>query len=139
MSTKVGKNIFRYVFNIRNPFPSAPFFQQAHHWVDVYFLFRSMQFRFPHQYLKDISDKHAALWIAFVNGEKPWSEFGDRDEGVIMVADEQEGWVEKTLPEYDIMSRVEWSRLERLYEAWDEKKGERWRPLDLIALKEAKG
>jgi hypothetical protein len=91
MSTEPTKNLYRYVFDVRNPFPTAPFYQQTHHWVDVYFLFRTMQFRFPYQYLKDISDKHAALWINFANGNKPWSEFNSREERVIMVADERDG------------------------------------------------
>jgi hypothetical protein len=100
----------------------------------VYFVFRALQFRYPYQYLKDVSDKHAELWIAFANGEAPWSAAGDRDGGVVMVADEREGWVEKTLPEYERMSRVKWSRLDELWEAWGEKKGEQWMPLDMVAL-----
>jgi hypothetical protein len=134
MTSETNKKIFRYVFDIRNPFPNATFYQQSHHWVDVYFVFRALQFRYPYQYLKDVSDKHAELWIAFANGEAPWSAAGDRDGGVVMVADEREGWVEKTLPEYERMSRVKWSRLDELWEAWGEKKGEQWMPLDMVAL-----
>lgn len=113
----------------------SPYYQQAHHWVDVYFIFRTMQFRFPYQYLKDISDQHAAKWIAFANGEEPWKKFEEKDGSIIMIADDREGWVEKTLPEYEKMSSVEFSRLDVLWEAWQDKKGEKWSPFDLAALK----
>jgi hypothetical protein len=48
-----------------------------------------------------------------------------------MVADDREGWVEKTLPEYEQMSSVKFSRLDALYEAWGVKKGLLWQPLKL--------
>jgi hypothetical protein len=126
--------LYRYIFEVRNPFPNAPFYQQSHHWVDVYFVFRTMQFRFPHQYLKDLSDKHAELWINFASGKQPWSPYGD---GVVMVADEREGWVEKSLEEYQRMSGTEFGRLDKLWEVWQEKRGELWLPLDMVALKES--
>ncbi|KAF2826387.1 alpha/beta-hydrolase [Ophiobolus disseminans] len=132
ITAHTSKRIYRYVFDIRNPFPNAPFYQQAHHWADVYFLFRAMQFRFPHQWLKDVSDRHAELWINFACGEKPWSEY---KHGVVMVADEREGWVEKTMEEYETMSRVKWDRLDSLWQAWSEKKGAKWVPFDMAALK----
>lgn len=133
IATKTKKNIYRYIFDIRNPFPNAPFYQQPHHWVDVYFIFRTMQFRYPYQYLKDISDKHAALWIDFASGGKPWKQFDD--EGVIIVADEREGWVEKSLSQYEKMSGVAFGRLDELWDAWKEKQGEAWSPVNLAALK----
>jgi carboxylesterase type B len=123
-ATKSDKRIYRYIFDVRNPFPNSPYYQQAHHWVDVYFLFRTMQFRFPYQYLKDISDKHAALWIGFANGEKPWGKYEGSKESVIIVADEREGWVEKTLPEYEKLSGVRFGRLDTLWEAWSAKEGQ---------------
>ena len=142
LTTHTKKRVYRYVFDIRNPFPNAPFYQQAHHWVDVYFVFRAMQFRYPYQYLKDVSDKHAELWVRFTYGEEPWSRYNGtgnevgNGEGVIMLADEREGWVEKTMSEYEKMSRVEWSTLEELLEAWAEKKGEEWFPMNMVALKQ---
>lgn len=92
-----------------------------------------MQFRYPYQYLKDISDKHAALWIDFASGGKPWKQFDD--EGVIIVADEREGWVEKSLSQYEKMSGVAFGRLDELWDAWKEKQGEAWSPVNLAALK----
>jgi hypothetical protein len=93
-----------------------------------------MQFRFPYQYLTDLSDKHAELWINFTNGIQPWSQYGD---GVVMVADEREGWVEKSLEDYEKMSGTEFRRLDELWETWQERKGEMWLPLDMVALKES--
>ncbi|KAH8716984.1 Alpha/Beta hydrolase protein [Phaeosphaeriaceae sp. PMI808] len=117
ISTHTKKPIYRYHFDVRNPFPGATYYQQSHHWVDIYFIFRAMQFRMPFQYLKDISDKHAAMWIGFANGHKPWSEFKHQG-GTIMVADEREGWVEKKMSEYEKMSRLPWARLDTLWQAW---------------------
>jgi len=134
ITTNTSKRIYRYIFDTRNPFPNAPFYQQAHHWVDVYFLFRAMQFRYSHQWLKDVSDRHAELWIKFACGNAPWSEYQTGAEGIVMVADEREGWVEKTLSQYDSMSRTEYQRLESLWEACSEKKGVDWAPIDLAAL-----
>lgn len=126
--------MYRYVFDVHNPFPNAPFYQQAHHWVDVYFVFRAMRFRFPHQWLKDLSDRHAELWIKFACGEVPWTAYKPSSEGVVMVADEREGWIEKTMAEYEKMSRVEWKRLDSLWEAWSERNGKEWMPMDVTAL-----
>jgi hypothetical protein len=131
--------VYRYVFDVRNPFPNAPMYQQAHHWVDVYFVFRAMQFRFPYQYLKDLSDKHAQLWIEFANGKAPWKEYSSKKQGeaIVMVADERDGWVERTEKEHAKISGVEFERLDTLWETWGEKKGETWKPLDMVALNHA--
>lgn len=51
-----------------------------------------------------------------------------------MVADEREGWVEKTVSDYEKMSGVAMDRLEELWDAWGEKRGEVWLPLDIAAL-----
>jgi hypothetical protein len=40
MSTQTHKKIYRYIFDVRNPFPSHSLYQQAHHWVDKYFVFK---------------------------------------------------------------------------------------------------
>jgi hypothetical protein len=96
-----------------------------------------MQFRFPHKHLKRISDKHAELWINFANGEPPWNAFGDWHGGVIMVADERDGWAHRMMGQHEDMSGVEFARLDSLWEAWGEKKGEMWLPLDMAALKDA--
>ncbi|KAH7411776.1 Carboxylesterase [Phaeosphaeria sp. MPI-PUGE-AT-0046c] len=136
VSAKTEKNIYRYIFDIRNPFPNSPFYQQPHHWVDVYFIFRTLQFRYPYEYLKDISDRHAALWLDFASGGKPWKRFESGGEEIMVIADEREGWVEKNTSEYEKMSGVAFGRLDELWDAWKEKRGEAWLPLDLVALKQ---
>jgi hypothetical protein len=93
-----------------------------------------MRFRFPHQWLKDVSDRHAELWIQFACGDAPWSAHKSGSEGLIMVANEREGWVERTMAEYEKMSRVAWKRLDSLREAWSERKGKEWMAMDVTAL-----
>lgn len=96
-----------------------------------------MQFRFPYKHLQNISDKHAELWVNFANGEEPWNAFGDWHGVVIMVADDKDGWAHKTMDEYENVNGIEFARLDSLWEAWGEKKGEIWLPLDMVALKGA--
>ncbi|KAH7393072.1 Alpha/Beta hydrolase protein [Pyrenochaeta sp. MPI-SDFR-AT-0127] len=128
-----NKRIYRYIFDVRNPFPNAPFYQQAHHWVDVYFVFRTMQFRFSHQFLKQISDKHAGFWIAFANGKAPWSAYKD-EQKLVMVADERDGWIERTQQQHEELSGINFGRLKKLWDIWGEKKGEVFLPLNLATL-----
>ena len=54
-----------------------------------------------------------------------------------MVADDKDGWARKMMGEYEDESGVEFARLDSLWEAWSEKKGEMWLPLDTVALKDA--
>jgi hypothetical protein len=54
-----------------------------------------------------------------------------------MVADEREGWAQKTIEQYEEMSGVGSARLDKLWEAWQEKKGEMRLPLDVETLKYA--
>lgn len=61
LSTKTNKNVYRYIFNVRNPFPNHALYQQLHHWVNLYFVFKAYQFWFPYQRLKSISTKQAQL------------------------------------------------------------------------------
>ncbi|RAR10733.1 alpha/beta-hydrolase [Stemphylium lycopersici] len=120
LSTHTSKRSYRYIFDIRNPFPSSPWYQQPHHWVDVYYVFKTFQFRFPRQKLKDISTQHARLWVDFTNGKTPWTEYkytGKGDE-VIIVADERDGWVERSVREQENISENSWRRCEALVESW---------------------
>lgn len=54
-----------------------------------------------------------------------------------MVADDKDGWAHKTMDEYENVNGIEFARLDSLWEAWGEKKGEIWLPLDMVALKGA--
>jgi hypothetical protein len=136
LTTHIKKKVYRYIFDIRNPFPGSPFYQRPHHWVDVYFVFKTFQFRYPTQRLKDISIKHAHLWTEFANGKKPWKEYkytGKGDE-VVMVADEREGWVERTVREHEGIVETSWRRCEALVRSWEGKKGVGFSPLEIEPL-----
>jgi hypothetical protein len=133
LSTHTNKKVYRYVFDVRNPFPGSSLYQQAHHWVDKYYVFKTFQFRYPTQKLKDISTKHAQLWIDFANGKMPWERYkytGKGDE-VIMVADEREGWVERTVAEHEKITEIIWRTCEVLIKSWNDKKGTHFLPLEI--------
>jgi outer membrane protein assembly factor BamE (lipoprotein component of BamABCDE complex) len=108
LTAHTNKKVYRYVFDVRNQFPGSPLYQQPHHWVDIYYVFKTLQFRYPTQRLKDISTRHAQLWVDFANGKTPWREYkytGNGDE-IIMVADEREGWLERTVAENERLWRL---------------------------------
>jgi hypothetical protein len=140
LTTKTNKKVYKYIFDIRNPFPNHPLYQTAHHWVDVYFVFKTYQFRYPTQFLRNVSTKHAQLWIDFANGKKPWSEYkyADGKEATIMVADDREGWVERTVAEDERMNEISWKRVEVLWESWKVESGKSFNPLKIEPLKSAK-
>lgn len=137
LTQHTNKKVYRYVFDVRNPFPISPFWQQAHHWVDVYFMFKTYQFRYPTQRLKDISTQHAQNWISFANGSTPWREYkytGDGDE-IVMVADERDGWVERTVGQHEKLVENTWRRCEALYQSWDSMRGKEFSPFDIDPMK----
>ncbi|KAF2660803.1 alpha/beta-hydrolase [Lophiostoma macrostomum CBS 122681] len=122
LTTHTTKKVYRYTFDIRNPFPGHGLYNLPHHWVDVYFIFKTFQFRYPRQKLKDISTQHAQLWLDFANGKAggPWSEYryGDGADAVIIVADEREGWVERTVAQDEELRELGLKRVEQLWDAW---------------------
>ena len=136
LSTKTDKKVYRYIFDVGNPFVGTPFYKIPHHWVDVYFLFRTLKFRYPSKQLKDISDKHAQMWVSFANRKVPWGEYGDREDQkkIIMVADEKEGWKQWSLEDDEARSGRNFNTLDELWAAWMEKNGEGWLPLRLTEL-----
>jgi hypothetical protein len=141
VSLNTNKRIYRYVFSVRNPFPGAPFYQLAHHWVDVYFLFRTMQFRFAFPWLRDVSDEHARMFISFANGMEPWAANNavntTADGGTVMVASDDGGWVEKLEKDIERVQGRSVGVLDKLWSLWKEKKGEHFLPLDLQKLSPA--
>jgi hypothetical protein len=108
-------------------------YQQAHHWADIYYVFKTFQFRYPTQRLKDISTQHAQLWIDFANGKAPWKEYKytGRGDEVIMVADERDGWIERTVAEDEKITEKTWKSCEALVESWKSKKGTQFAPMDI--------
>jgi hypothetical protein len=137
LTTRTNKKVYRYIFDVRNPFPGSSFYAQPHHWVDVYFVFKTFQFRYPTQKLKDTSTKHAQLWIDFANGKAPWKEYKytGAGDGMVTVADEREGWVERTVAEHESIMETSWKRCEALVQSWDRKKGVSFTPLDIEPLR----
>ncbi|ORY15434.1 Alpha/Beta hydrolase protein [Clohesyomyces aquaticus] len=135
LALNTNKKVYRYLFDVRSPFPGQPFYQTAHHWVDVYFVFRGHQFRYPTEALKRISDQHARMWTTFANGKQPWTEYNPADgKEVIMVADERDGWVERSVAEEEKLNERSWTRCELLWDAWAGKKGEWFLPLKIAPL-----
>ncbi|KAF1851559.1 alpha/beta-hydrolase [Cucurbitaria berberidis CBS 394.84] len=137
LTTHTNKKVYRYIFDVRNPFPCNTLYQQAHHWVDMYYVFKTFQFRYPTQKLKDISTQHARLWIDFANGKMPWREYkytGNGDEKII-VADERDSWVERTVAEEEKILGTTWRRCEALVASWKNKMGQSFVPLDIAPLK----
>jgi hypothetical protein len=104
--------------------------------VDKYFLFKTLQFRYPTQRLKDISTRHAQLWIDFANGKPPWRQYrytGNGDE-TIMVADEREGWIERTVADHGKITETSWRTCETLFASWQGKMGKAFSPVDIEPL-----
>ncbi|KAJ4983659.1 para-nitrobenzyl esterase [Stagonosporopsis vannaccii] len=151
--TEKRKRLYRYLFDVGNPFLTSPLYRVPHHWVDVYFLFGTLAFRFPTQKLRDLSEQHGRTWVRFANGEAPWAEYGEgrreeciesgregeggggmEKEGVFIVADEAEGWAQRPLRDDEARRERNWARLDRLWEAWGEQKGEPWLPLRLTEV-----
>jgi carboxylesterase type B len=135
-----SKKVYRYVFDVRNPFPGHPAYQTPHHWVDKYFVFKVHQFRYPSQRLKDISTKHAQLWIDFTNGKEPWSPYTDTgdDQKIIMVADERDGWVERNVKADEEISELSNKRVEELWDSWSDQKGKRFLAMKIEPLMKRK-
>ncbi|CAI6303012.1 unnamed protein product [Periconia digitata] len=130
LSSKPSKKVYRYIFDVRNPFPNHSLYQLPHHWVDVYFVFKTFQFRYPTKRLKYISTRHAQLWVDFANGKAPWAKYNYEGSVIIIVADDREGWVERSAEVCEEVMDLSWDRYERLIESWKGMGGvERFWPL----------
>lgn len=131
LTTHTNKKVYSYIFDVRNPFPNHLLYQQPHHWVDKYFVFKAHQFRYPSQRLKNISTHHAQLWIDFTNGKRPWTEYKytGRGDETIMVTDEREGWVERSVAEYERIMELSWKRVESVAKMWGKEKGRSFNPI----------
>lgn len=140
LTTHTTKKVYRYIFDVRNPFPGHNLYQIAHHWVDVYFVFKTFRFRYPTQRLKDVSTRFAQLWVDFANGKAPWAEYKytGNGEDIIMVADERDGWTERTVAEDEKLTELNWKRCEQLWEAWKDQRGKWFLPLKIEPLKNKK-
>jgi hypothetical protein len=52
-----------------------------------------------------------------------------------MVADERDGWVERTVAEHEKITELSWTRCEALVESWKEFRGAEFSPLEIDPLK----
>jgi carboxylesterase type B len=108
---KAGKPVFYYHFDFPNPFPDPFFGGVAHHFVDVLFLFQTLQEIYPNELSKKVSKEMGRYWLSFAAKGKPdgWKDF---KEGVVAVADPAKGWVQRTVDED---RQTPWRREDR----WD--------------------
>ncbi|KAG9203305.1 hypothetical protein G6514_002958 [Epicoccum nigrum] len=146
LSAAPSKRVYRYLFDVRNPFPGQPLYAQPHHWADIYFVFRAHQFRYPAgppggegDRLRGISDAHARFWMRFARGEAPWRVY-EKGEGegeeTIMLVGEREGWVERSAKQLERDLGWGYGRCEALVRAWEEAglRGKSGRVLELECL-----
>jgi hypothetical protein len=52
-----------------------------------------------------------------------------------MVADERDGWLERTVAENEKITELSWNRCEALVESWTSHQGMDFSPLEIDALK----
>lgn len=52
-----------------------------------------------------------------------------------MVADEREGWVERTVKQHEEIMEMSWERCEKLVETWKDFKGRTFDALDIEPLR----
>jgi carboxylesterase type B len=120
------RNVYRYSFCLSNPFPgSICNFAPGHHFVEILFLFLTLQERYPtHRdgWAARQARGTARRWIAFANGRAPWDPcFTDgstgEDEARIAICDDLSGWSVRTIKEDEELSKKDpWG--ERRYAAW---------------------
>jgi hypothetical protein len=53
-----------------------------------------------------------------------------------MVADDRQGWIERTVAEHEEIMETSWKRCDELVESWQNKKDGSFRPLDISFLKD---
>lgn len=119
-TSPLKKKLYRYTMTMRNPFPGSNLHQiPGHHFIDLFFLFQTLQERYPSQKLRDLSQEFGKAWLRFGVGKEPWEEFkkGEGEEN-IMVFNGVDGC--------SLRSRVEDERLsavaeegERRYKGWE--------------------
>jgi hypothetical protein len=78
------------------------------------------------------------MFVSFANGAEPWTanRCGDvaAGGGVIMVADESDGWVEKSERDIERVQGRGVDVLDKLWDLWQEKKGKHFLPLNFQNL-----
>lgn len=111
-----GKTVYRYWFDMRNPFPGHNLYQLSHHWVDDYYIFQLYQFRMPTRRDREVSTEHARRWIRFAWGGAPWEEAYTADVQHVAVADIRDGWTVRTRVQDERIAQRRYRELEVLEE-----------------------
>lgn len=118
---KISKQVYRYTLTLRNPFPGSPYHQiPGHHFIDVLFLFGTLQFRYPMQRQRDLSTEFMKRWLLFGTGQEPWDQHvidGSNEEGKIMVVDGLNSWDIRTKKEDERKSKLS-EEGPRRYQNW---------------------
>lgn len=135
--SKSGKPTYRYSLSLRNPFPGSPYsFVLGHHFIELAYQFMTLLDRFPLPVQRDVSVGFAARWLAFANGDAPWSPYacGHTDDNAnadeaLAVADEREGWVVRSRLEDSTETRgadggvrryLQWEAMSDIFESLGE-------------------
>ncbi|KAF3234101.1 hypothetical protein TWF192_001662 [Orbilia oligospora] len=116
------QKVFRYQFNLPNPWPGSPFsYVSGHHFVEMFYQFMTFRERYPthrNKFYQRQSEEMARLWIAFANGKDPWEEYKEQTGYKIQICDDVNGWHLRTRDEDVERSRDEqWG--ERRYKQWE--------------------
>jgi hypothetical protein len=112
------KKLFKYNNALRNPFPGTPYYGVAgHHFIELGFQFMTLQERYPHPKLTEISTEFARRLIMFANGKAPWEEFEVREQRVAVVSSGK-GWRTYTREEDEALEPME-EEGGRRYEVWE--------------------
>ncbi|KAK6512871.1 hypothetical protein TWF506_009035 [Arthrobotrys conoides] len=116
------QRVFRYQFNLPNPWPGTPFsYVSGHHFVEMFYQFMTFRERYPthrSNFYQRQSEEMARLWIAFANGKDPWEEYNEQTGYKIQICDDINGWHSRTREEDAERSKDEqWG--ERRYKQWD--------------------
>ncbi|KAF3095392.1 hypothetical protein TWF569_005175 [Orbilia oligospora] len=116
------QKVFRYQFNLPNPWPGSPFsYVSGHHFVEMFYQFMTFRERYPthrNKFYQRQSEEMARLWIAFANGKDQWEEYKEQTGYKIQICDDVNGWHSRTRDEDMERSKDEqWG--ERRYKQWE--------------------
>ena len=118
------KPVYRYWFDVGNPFPGSIRYQVAHHAVDMYYAFQTLQFRFPSQRDVGIATQFARYLIGFANGKEPWKRFEVSGDQEVHIANWERGWITRTRDEDEKIKERRYKAMEVMREVLGEKYGD---------------
>ncbi|MCJ1398584.1 hypothetical protein MMC11_001784 [Xylographa trunciseda] len=116
------RKVYRYTFGLPNPFPGSMYsYVVGHHFVDVLYLFMTLDLRYPthrDNFYSRQATEMARKWIRFGNGLPPWPKGYDTIDGNIAVCDDLRGWEVRTRKEDEEITKSDpWGP--RRYKGWE--------------------